>query len=148
MSKVFIVSKKQIQLLIACAAVVAVAVVFFSWNQSRPVNGQPAEPRVFQLVTVEYKSTMPDGKEIEVYRWDPGSIIVNKGEPTELHITGIHGSSHPFTIEGLGVKGEVVKGKTTVVRFTAEKEGIYPILCLSHTDMRHEGPMVGYITVQ
>lgn len=148
MSKVFIVRKKQIQLLIAFAALVVVVIVFLNWNGSRPVSGQQAPARVFQLVTTEIKSTTEDGKEIEIYRWDPGSITVNRGELTELHITGVSGSSHPFVIEGLGVRGTVTKGKTTVVSFTADKPGTYPIVCLTHKDMRHDGPMVGYITVQ
>ncbi|WP_337098181.1 cupredoxin domain-containing protein [Paenibacillus sp. YIM B09110] len=148
MSKVFIVRKKQIQLLIAFTALVVVVAVFLNWNGSRSVNGQPTQARVFQLVTTEIKSTTQDGQEIEVYRWDPGSIIVNKGEPIELHITGVSGKSHPFVIEGLGVRGTVTQGKTTVVSFTADKPGTYPIVCLTHSDMRHDGPMVGYITVQ
>ncbi|CAM3983475.1 cupredoxin domain-containing protein [Paenibacillus alkaliterrae] len=148
MSKVFIVSKRQIQLFIVVAVLIILTGVYLSWNQSRPVSGQAGEPRVFQLVTGEFKTQTADGKEIEVYTWHPGTLFVSKGEATELHISGVNGNSHPFVIEGLGIRGEVTKGKTTVVRFTPEKEGTYPILCLTHTDMRHGGPMVGYIVVQ
>ncbi|WP_139995991.1 cupredoxin domain-containing protein [Paenibacillus paridis] len=148
MSKVFIVSKRQIQLFIVVAALIILTGVYLSWNQSREVNAQPSEARVFKLVTGEYTMTTADGKELDVYRWDPGTIIVNKGELTELQISGVNGSSHPFTIEGLGITGEVIQGKTTVVRFTADKKGTYPIQCMTHTDMRHGGPMVGYIVVQ
>lgn len=147
MSKVFIVSKRQIQLFIVVAVLIVFTGVYLSWDRSKEVDGQPSEPRIFQIVTVEYKSQNADGKEHEMYRWDPGQIVVQKDELTELHISGVSGASHPFVIEGLGIKGEVLKGKTTVVRFTAKKEGTYPILCLTHTDMRHGGPMVGYITV-
>ncbi|CAM4330231.1 heme/copper-type cytochrome/quinol oxidase subunit 2 [Paenibacillus endophyticus] len=147
MAKVFIVSKRQIQLFIVVAVLIILTGVYLSWDRSREVNAQPSEPRIFQLVTGEYSTTTADGKELEVYRWDPGSIVVNKGEPVELHITGVNGNSHPFVVEGLGIRGEVSKGKTTIVRFTAEKAGTYPIICLTHTDMRHGGPMVGYITV-
>ncbi|MNZ60912.1 hypothetical protein D3C78_789880 [compost metagenome] len=147
MSKVLVVSKKQIQWFIVVAAVIILAGVYLSWDQSRTVSGQAAEPRIFQLVTGEYKTTTADGKVLEVYRWDPGTIYVNKGESVELHINGVNGNSHPFVIEGLGIRGEVTKGKTTIVRFTATKEGTYPIQCLTHTDMRHGGPMVGYIVV-
>lgn len=147
MSKVFIVRKRQIQLFIVVAALIILTGVFLSWNQTRPVSGQAAEARVIQLVTGEYKSTTDDGKEQEVYVWHPGTILVEKGELIELQITGVNGKNHPFVIEGLGVRGEVTKGKTTVVRFTAQKEGTYPVICLTHTDMRHSGPMVGYIVV-
>lgn len=148
MSKVFIVSKRQIQLFIVVTALIILTGVYLSWDRSREAGGQALEARVIQLVTGEYKTHTNDGKELEVYRWDPGTIIVNKGEPIELHINGVNGNSHPFVVEGLGIRDEVTKGKTTIVRFTAEKAGTYPILCLTHTEMNHGGPMVGYIVVQ
>lgn len=148
MSKVLIVSKRQIQLFIVVAAIIILAGVYLSWDKSRAVNGQASEARVIQLVTGEYETQTADGKKLEVYIWHPGTIIVNKGEPIELQISGVNGNSHPFVVEGLGIRGEVTKGKTTVVRFTADKAGTYPVLCLTHTDMSHGGPMVGYIVVQ
>lgn len=148
MSKVFIVSKRQIQLFIVVTALIILTGVYLSWDRSREAGGQALEARVIQLVTGEYKTHTNDGKELEVYRWDPGTIIVNKGEAIELHINGVNGNSHPFVVEGLGIRDEVTKGKTTIVRFTAEKAGTYPILCLTHTEMNHGGPMVGYIVVQ
>jgi len=151
MSKVFIVHKKHVQAGLFIALAVVVGAVFLSWydsKQAATVSGTISQPRIFKLVTGEYEDIGPDGKKIEAYRWDPGTIIVNKGEEVELQITGINGSTHPFVIEGLGIRGEVTKGKTTIVRFKADKTGTYPILCLTHTDMRHGGPMVGYIYVQ
>lgn len=148
MSKIFIVSKRQIQLFIVVTALIILTGVYLSWDRSREVGGQASEARVIQLVTGEYKTETADGKELEVYVWHPGTINVSKGEPIELQISGVNGNSHPFVVEGLGLRGEVTKGKTTIVRFTAEKAGTYPILCLTHTDMRHGGPMVGYIVVQ
>lgn len=150
MSKVFIVQKKHVQtgVFIALVAIVGTIILnLYDSKQAKPVSGSVSQPRVIQLVTGEFDTTGADGKEIEVYRWDPGTIIVNKGEEVELQITGINGNSHPFVIEGLGIRGEVVKGKTTIVRFKADKPGTYPIVCLTHTDMRHSGPMVGYIFV-
>ena len=146
MSKVFIIRKRQIQLFIVLVALVVLAGVYLSWDQSRAVSGQASEPRIIHLVTGEYKTTF-NGKELEVYRWDPGTIAINKGETVELHISGVNGSSHPFVVEELGIRGDVLKGKTTVVRFTANKEGIFPIICLTHTDLHNGGPMVGYIVV-
>lgn len=148
MFKVFIVSKRKIQLFIVIVAILILAGVYFSWDKSRAVNGQASVARVIQLVTGEYETQTADGKELEVYLWHPGTIVVNKGEPIELQISGVNGNSHPFVVEGLGIRGEVTKGKTTIVRFTADKAGTYPILCLTHTDMRNGGPMVGYIVVQ
>ncbi|WP_020620191.1 cupredoxin domain-containing protein [Paenibacillus daejeonensis] len=148
MSKVFVVGRKQLKLLgIACLLVVLTG-VYLTWNQTQAVSGNPDAERVFHLVTVEYKTTLKDGKELEVYRWDPGSIRVNKGEKVQLRITGVNGQTHPFVIEGLGIKGEVRKGETTVVDFKADRAGTYPILCLTHTAASQLSPMVAYIEVQ
>lgn len=148
MSKIFVVTKKQIRLFAAILLIVLIAAACLKWNQSKETIGASQEPRVFHLVTGEFKTTTKEGRAFEVYRWDPGTIIVNAGDPVELRIAGVNGQSHPFVIEGLNVKGEVVKGKTTVVRFTAERKGTYPIVCLTHDTMENSGPMVGYIVVQ
>ncbi|QYR20565.1 cupredoxin domain-containing protein [Paenibacillus sp. sptzw28] len=148
MAKIFVVSKKQIRLFAILILVLFIAAACLKWNQTRTAMAIPPQERVFHLVTGEFQSKTADGKEIEVYRWDPGTLIVNAGEQVELRITGINGASHPFVIEGLGVKGEVTKGKTTSVRFSAETKGTYPIVCLTHTTMDQGGPMVGYIVVQ
>lgn len=148
MSKVFVVSKKQIRMAAILTAIIVLAFAYLKWDQSQAASSVPGDVRIFHLVTGEFSSTDENGKEIEVYRWDPGSLTVSRGEQVELHITGVSGTSHPFVIEGLGVQGEVRKGKTTVVKFTAEHAGTYPILCLTHTAQLQGGPMVGYIRVQ
>jgi len=151
MPKIFFIQKKHFQTGLFIALTIVVGTLTLSWYQAREtraVSSQASQTRIFELVTGEFKTTTSDGKIIEVYRWDPGTIIVNKGEEVELRITGVNGGSHPFVIEGLGVRGDVQQGKTTVVRFKAAKAGTYPIVCLTHTDMRSGGPMVGYIYVQ
>jgi plastocyanin len=149
MRKVVFIRKTGLQWAIVGAVLVVLAGAYVGWRQSRaasvPVS---AEPRVIQLVTGEFSATLDNGEKIEVYRWDPGTIFVRKGEQVELRISGINGQSHPFVIEGLGITGEVRKGKTSVVRFKAKKAGIYPIVCQTHTDAHSGGPMVGYIVVQ
>jgi heme/copper-type cytochrome/quinol oxidase subunit 2 len=150
MSKVFVIKKKQIQLAIAVVALIAVCIVFLSWRGggSQEVAGQANEPRVFELVTGEFKSEAADGKVTEVYLWAPGTIVVNKGELTQLKIHGTSGDTHPFVIEDFGISGEVQNGKVTTITFTPDKKGIFPIQCMTHTDMQNSGPMVGYIVVQ
>ncbi|MUT67633.1 cupredoxin domain-containing protein [Paenibacillus sp. NEAU-GSW1] len=147
MPKVWIFQKRHAQWLIVAAFALVAAAALIRWDASRTAGALPAEARTIELVTVEFKTSMSGGKEQELYRWDPGNISVQKGETIELCLNGFQGKSHPFVIEGLGIKGEVKKGETTVVRFTADRVGTYPIICLSHTDMRHSGPMIGYIVV-
>ncbi|WP_168123923.1 cupredoxin domain-containing protein [Paenibacillus sp. HB172176] len=150
MRRALIITKKQFQMAITAIAVVAVGGVLLNWNLNKPAPAavQPVEPRVIDMVTGEFSSTDDSGKELEVYLWTPGTIIVNKGELTQIRISGVNGSHHPFVIKGLGIEGEVQKGKTTTITFTPQKAGIYAIECLTHTDMANGGPMVGYIVVQ
>lgn len=160
MGKVYVVSKKQLQLwtIVAILGLGTVGTAAWYWGQadakatasssiSTKQPGQAGQARTIQLVTGEFKSTSPDGKQIEAYRWDPGTIYVKQGEKINLSIYGVNGESHPFIIEGLNIKGEVKKGKETVVSFQANKPGIYRIVCLTHPDIIHQGPMVGYIVV-
>ncbi|MDQ0197734.1 cupredoxin domain-containing protein [Neobacillus ginsengisoli] len=103
--------------------------------------------REIHMVTVEFKTTMKDGKQIEAYRWDPGTIFIKKGEKVNLYITGINGEEHPFYIEGTKIKGTVKKGQETVVPLQFEKAGTYRLICELHSDRKHNGPMIADIVV-
>ncbi|MBW5449410.1 hypothetical protein GE107_25620 [Cohnella sp. CFH 77786] len=151
MSKVVFVDRKKMQLYALLAVAVILAGAYVGWQQSKPASAPSAvseAPQVFQLVTGEFRATSSSGKELESYRWDPGTIVVQKNRPVELRISGINGQSHPFVIEGLNVKGVVNKGKTAIVRFTPTEAGIYPIVCQTHDVPANGGPMVGYLVVQ
>ncbi len=148
MSKIFVIHKNQILFFIAIVVIFFVTMHFTKADQALPVNVGGQSERVIHMVTGEFKATTADGKEIESYRWDPGTIFVNVGENVKLSIFGINGMNHPFVIEDLNIKGEVRKGEETIVNFTAEKEGIYRIICLTHPDTHNNGPMIGYIVVQ
>ncbi|WP_079913569.1 cupredoxin domain-containing protein [Paenibacillus sp. 32352] len=153
MSKIVVVSKKQLRhwALIGLLALGTLgAAWYWGYSEAKTTGGSIApqgETRTIHLVTGEFKSTDANGKTIEAYRWDPGTIHVRQGENINLSIFGVNGASHPFIIDGLNVKGEVKKGKETVVSFHADKPGTYRIVCLSHPDIAHNGPMVGYIIV-
>jgi heme/copper-type cytochrome/quinol oxidase subunit 2 len=115
-------------------------------STSSGVKGE-SEVKEFHIITTEFKTKLPDGKELEIYRWDPGTIVVNEGDKVTLRFFGVQGNLHPFEIKGLGVKGEVKKGRETKVTFIADKEGTYEIVCLSHPDYANQGPMIGYLVV-
>jgi plastocyanin len=146
MSKVFIIHKKHL-IITGTAILLVAAALFWSREQLMPALADSGPARTIHMVTGEFSSKTADGKPIEVYRLDPGTIVVHKGEKINLSIFGVNGDSHPFIIEGLNVKGEVKKGKETVVSFTAQKVGIYRIICTAHPDIAHNGPMVAYIVV-
>jgi len=108
---------------------------------------QEGKTRVIHMVTGEFKTTMNNGKEIEAYRWDPGTIVLKKGEKVNLIISGINGAEHPFHIEGTTIKGKVKKGEDTLVPLQFQKEGTYRLICEVHPDRAHNGPMIAYIVV-
>ncbi|MGX6444129.1 cupredoxin domain-containing protein [Neobacillus sp. K501] len=108
---------------------------------------EQGKTREIHMVTVEYQSTMKDGKKIEVYRWDPSQIQIEKGEKVNLYISGINGEEHPFFIEGTDIKGTVKKGEETMVSLQFDKEGTYRLICETHGDRNHNGPMIADIIV-
>jgi len=143
-----IVIKRSHIVLVACIAVALLAVaVFARTGMSAPTAAGPSQERVIQMVTAETDADIGGGKEIEAYRWDPGTIVVRKGQPVKLSIYGVNGAKHPFYIEGMNVRGEVVQGKETVVSFTPERVGTYRLICQAHFDIAHNGPMIAYIEV-
>ena len=70
--------------------------------------------------------------EVETYRWEPGAIVVNQGDVVTLEIIGINGAAHPARIEGYDVSFVVQRGHVTRVTFTADKAGIFKIICDTH----------------
>ncbi|MEH7455040.1 cupredoxin domain-containing protein [Gottfriedia acidiceleris] len=97
------------------------------------------------MITAEFSTKLDDGTEIEAYRWDPGTIVIEKNQKVNLKIHGINGKVHSFHIEGTNITGVVVKGKTTEVPLFFKKEGTYQLICDTHS---HDGaPMIGYIVV-
>ncbi|KIL36831.1 hypothetical protein SD71_05325 [Cohnella kolymensis] len=150
MSRIVVLSRKKIQFYTILAVAVILTGAYIGWRQSDPAMAPAAaeqNARVIELVTGEFNATSDGGKKLEAYLFYPGTIILEKGEPVELRIKGVNGQSHPFVIEGLNISGKVLKGKTTVVRFTPQEEGVYRIVCTTHTDMNSGGPMVGYLVV-
>lgn len=150
MNKFLVITKKQLQLVGIAVVIVIAATVYITIKQDHPAEGAviPVDgERVIHMVTGEYKTKTADGKEIEVYTWHPGTIFVEKGEAVQLSFYGVNGGSHPFIIEGTDIKGEVRKGKETIVRFQTDTEGTYRIVCLTHPEHGEVAPMIGYIVV-
>lgn len=147
MNKVMFIRKGQIVLGGFLLVAIACTGLYLKHTESKAATAAMGSERTYHMVTGEFKSTTPDGKEIEAYRWSPDTIVVRKGEKVTLSIYGVNGASHSFFIEGMNVKGEVKKGKETTVSFSAQKEGTYRIICTDHPDYAHHGPMIGYIVV-
>ncbi|MDZ5474509.1 cupredoxin domain-containing protein [Bacillus sp. 31A1R] len=145
-----VIKKRSLVFILLIFLTIASASVWYYMNlNTLPVMNQPSQDqaRVIHMVTGEFKSTTEDGKEIEAYRWDPGTILINKGEKVKLVIYGVNGKEHPFMIEGTNIKGTVKKGEETVVDLQFDQEGTYRLICLTHPDKNSSGPMIAYIVV-
>lgn len=110
-----------------------------------------AKGQEFWIVTNEIKTKVQEGqieREIEAYRWEPGFLVVERDKPVTLHFYGLKGKAHSFEIEGLGVRGNVEKGKVTTLTFTPKQVGTFKIVCLVHPTIDKNGPMIGYLRVE
>lgn len=147
----FLVLKKDtlIFILVTAFLLITISAWFLLKAGDAAVFNQTAskELREIHMVTVEYNAKTKDGKELEVYRWDPGTIKIDAGEKVNLYISGINGEEHPFYIEGTDIKGTVKKGEETLVSLQIDKEGTYRLICEVHGDRDHNGPMVADIIV-
>ncbi len=79
------------------------------------------------------KAPDQDGRwEVSTYRWSSGTLVVNQGDEVTLEIVGVNGKEHPTVIEGYGVTFNVKRGEVTRTTFTADKAGIFNIVCHAH----------------
>lgn len=102
--------------------------------------------RDIHLFAVEYQSQI-NGKKQEVYRFDPGTIVVQQGERIRLHLHGFHGKEHSFSLPAWNIHGKIQKGKVTTITFPANKLGTFELICHNHATKDTHGPMVSYITI-
>ena len=68
----------------------------------------------------------------DVKIWEPTSIAAKKGDTVMLQLVNRHTDEHGFEIAAFNVKEVVAGEKTSNVKFTADKAGIYPIKCHLH----------------
>lgn len=102
--------------------------------------------KTFHLVAVEHKSRI-NGKEMEVYRFDPGFLVVNRGDKVNLLIRGIHGKVHHISLPAFHAQTTVEKGKVSKLSFVADQPGTYELICHNHQTVDTDGPMIAYLTV-
>lgn len=80
--------------------------------------------------------------EVSTYQWQPSFIVVNEGDQVTLEIIGINGAEHVSTIPGFVPSFTVRRGQITRVSFTANRAGVFSIVCVSH-----QPTMTGYLVV-
>jgi cytochrome c oxidase subunit 2 len=89
-------------------------------------------------------------QEIEVtakkYEFSPNPIKVKKGEPVKLTITATD-RDHGISIDAFKIKQKLKKGEPSIVEFTPDKAGTFPIKCSVFCGMGHRG-MKGTVVVE
>jgi heme/copper-type cytochrome/quinol oxidase subunit 2 len=136
---------------------VVVGALAVAWAAACATVAQQPRERVVYMAAVEFKggatvdqepfpaAPLPAGGgyvlkppddsgrwEVEVYSWFPGTVVARQGERLTLEIVGINGAVHPLYIEGYNVRGVVTRGALTQLSFTADRPGIYKIICEVH----------------
>lgn len=83
-----------------------------------------------------YVLSQPDEKtrrwEVSAYVWQPAQIVVNQGDEVTLEFVGINGAAHATTIAAFGQRFTLKRGEVNRVTFTADKAGIFGIVCSTH----------------
>ena len=69
---------------------------------------------------------------MSAYVWLPSQVIVNEGDEVTLEFVGINGAAHQTTIAAFGQTFTVKRGQAHRVTFTADKVGIFGIMCDTH----------------
>jgi cytochrome c oxidase subunit 2 len=80
------------------------------------------------------------------FEYSPKDIKVKKDVPVVLEFTSLD-RLHGFNCPGLGIRSDILPGKTTQLRFIPGKAGTYPFHCDNFCGIGHEG-MTGTITVE
>lgn len=111
-----------------------------------PTNAH-AETVTYQIVTNEISAQQKDGAKTEVYRFDPAVYVVQQGDDVVLNILGLKGHDHPIVLQGYDIHDVIHRNQVTTLRFRANKAGFFQLICTSHADAQHEGPMEAYVVV-
>lgn len=67
----------------------------------------------------------------EFHRWEPGVLVVNKGDFVRLTVTNPRSNAHIFTLPDFGVATPRLEERvgTATVEFTADKAGVFQFKC-------------------
>ena len=85
-----------------------------------------AEDMQFTVVNVEYEGTKI---------WLPATLVVHKGDKVKIKLINnvkADPNQHGYKIAAFNVESVVTRGEPQNVEFTADKAGIFPIVCQLH----------------
>ena len=103
-----------------------------------PSSGEP-QTRSFDIelgeveffANTENEEGAEDAVFVELHRWSPNTIVVNKGDTVVLKVTNPRGNYHSFSIPEFGVSTSMLdpRGGTETVEFVADKAGTFTFSC-------------------
>ncbi len=119
-------------------------------TNSRTDSVSPGKTRAGQERVVR------DGNKVEVFATlirshiTPETIEVEKGDEVTIWLTNLERAqdeTHGFTVSTFNTHASIEPGKTVSVKFTADKEGVYPYYCTEFCSALHL-EMQGYLLVK
>ena len=128
---------KGVGLLMILGLVVAAALTFGALQQ----RGGGPKTQTFDItmgageVMAVEASTVPvaPAKAIvgEYLRWEPGVLVVNKGDKVVLNVSNPRSGSHSLVLVDFGVDTYLLSARTgkKTVEFTADKAGVFKFTC-------------------
>lgn len=134
-----------------------VGLLVLQWG---PGSAQAQSVKEFLLVTGEWQWKAKEGeapvvdrnrgsvKVMTRYTYDPGFLVVNKGDTVVLTIHNLKGDHHIVDVPAFGINEvKIVRGEERKFTFRADKAGLFVIDCKNHVSGEKEGPMVAYLLV-
>ena len=83
------------------------------------------------FANTENEEGAEDAVFVELHRWNPNTIVVNKGDTVMLKVTNPRGNYHSFSIPEFGVSTSMLdpRGGTETIEFVADKAGTFTFSC-------------------
>jgi plastocyanin len=139
MPKHFIGALFALTMLVSWSANASAAKRFFTVTAVEPKGATTVDKEPYPTEALPqgggYVIKQPDqtGRwEVSAYVWQPSQIIINEGDEVTIEFVGINGASHPTTITGYGKTFQLKRGQVVRVTFTADRAGVFPIVCATH----------------
>ena len=136
---------------------VLIGLLLLPWG---PGPAQAQSVKEFLLVTGEWQWKAKEGeapvvdrnrglvKVMTRYTYDPGFLVVNKGDTVVLTIHNLKGDHHIVDVPAFSINEvKIVKGEERKFTFKADKPGLFVIDCKNHVSAEKEGPMKAYLLV-
>ena len=134
-----------------------IGLLLLSWGAG---SAQAQSMKEFVMVTGEWQWKAKEGeapvvdrnrgsvKVMTRYTYDPGFLVVNKGDTVVLKVHNLKGDHHIVDIPAFGINEvKIVRGEERTFTFKADKTGLFKIDCKNHVSAEKEGPMTAYLVV-